>query len=85
MKERQFTSSTQRQTPPGGDTTVPTFQTSSKGRYLGRVIVEAWEPDEPGSDGIAYVIQPANPSPDFGVQQALARTIVSKLARRLGA
>ena len=52
-------------------------------RLLGRLIIEAWEPSDPSSDGIAYVVESSSQSPEVADKFALdlAVKVVARLQR----
>ena len=70
---------------PGGKISAPSGSDNPPGSYgkrlLGRLIIEAWEPSEPSSDGIAYVVESDLRSPEAA--DRFARDLAVKFVARL--
>ena len=70
---------------PGGKIPAPSGSDNTPGPYgkrlLGRLIIEAWEPSEPSSDGIAYVVESDLRSPEAA--DRFARDLAVKFVARL--
>ncbi|MDE3075846.1 MAG: hypothetical protein KGJ86_10495 [Chloroflexota bacterium] len=83
MAEWQKTGSS-KQGSPAGKTVLPAGPLLGQGgtKFLGRVIIEAWEPSDPSSDGIMMSITTAAGG-DLGAHQQFSRDAVAKAHARL--
>lgn len=50
-------------------------------KFLGRLVVEAWEPSDPSTDGIAYVVDIAGTSTPASADR-FARDLIQRLHAR---
>jgi hypothetical protein len=48
-------------------------------RYLGRVVIEAWEPGRPDENGIVFMVQGLGDNLDIDGAEAFARDVVTRL------
>lgn len=53
------------------------------GKYLGRLVIEAWTADERGADGLNVEIELAEGSRDMAAVHRFAKEVANKLQRRL--
>lgn len=61
----------------------PVMQPQGK-RYLGRVVIEVWEPNGEGNDGTAFIVQMANGGGDGQTAVTFAKDALDRIRRRLG-
>lgn len=51
-------------------------------RYLGRIVLEAWEPSDPSDDGVVYTVTMGSGATDLRAVDRFVRDVAQRLLKR---